>query len=74
MPTYVVSKPVDEDAAVTDVRLFSIAGKAPNFATRVAEADGHSLLEVDSDEGVRQLTQVMTAVPVGSHASSVAHP
>jgi chorismate mutase len=86
LPTYVVSKPVDEAAAVNDVRLFSVllpdpataapAKGAASEASVVARAGAALLLAVAEGETATSLSASLPAgtvlVPVGSHAAPCA--
>jgi chorismate mutase len=83
MPTYVISRPVDEDAAVTDVRLVSVVLPEPEFALAevlqrmdyLVEASAGATLLVALTEGqtleglVEALPAAADVTSVGSHAA-----
>jgi chorismate mutase len=83
LPTYVVSKPIDEAAAVSDVRLASVmlavAGAALPAGLDVAARAGAALLvALTGDATPNSLASDLPAGtmirPVGSHAAPFVHP
>lgn len=75
LPTYVVSKPVDEDAAVTDLRLFSLHGAPPLRlgCTVAARGEDRWLVEASCEDTANYLIADFGAIEVGSHARAVPH-
>jgi chorismate mutase len=83
MPTYVLSKPIEEAAAVTDVRLFSVGlpqDADAFFAGIPVEARSGSarLVALGADSSFQDLAEALPAAasiaPVGSHAAPFSHP
>ena len=83
MPTYVISKPIEEAAAVTDVRLFSLdlkedGGEIPPGYTVEAEAGSARLVALDVDHSIHDLAKALqgttSIIAVGSHAAPFSHP
>jgi chorismate mutase len=82
LPTYVVSQPIDEAAAVADIRLFSAVlpdvGPTAPKAEIVARAGAALLLAAGenpgADEWARSLPKGTALHPIGSHAAPFIHP
>lgn len=81
LPTYVVSKPIDETAAVTDVTLHSVvlprpAAIVPRQGEAVAQAGAALLLALHTGQAICDagLPEGTSTVPVGSHAAPFLHP
>jgi chorismate mutase len=83
MPTYVLSKPIEEAAAVTDVRLYSVElsqddGAFPPDIRVEAQAGSARLLALGVDSSVEHLASALpgptSIIPVGSHAAPFSHP
>jgi len=82
LASYVVSKPVDEDAEVSDVRLFSLmladaSARPPGDASVIARAGAAVLLGVEAPLTAAALSAALppgaTLHPVGSHAAPFIH-
>ena len=74
LPVYVVSKPIDEAAAVADMRLFSVpeAAAMPGPGRSVvASAEGSALLAVEAEADGAPLPA--GAVAIGGHAAPFNH-
>jgi len=81
LPTYVVSKPIDEAAAVSDVGLFSVllpesASVTPAAGESIARAGAALLMAFPAGQGPEDagLPQGTRFHPVGSHAAPFLHP
>ncbi|MDQ0473848.1 chorismate mutase [Labrys wisconsinensis] len=83
MPCYVLSKPVDEASAGSDIRLYSVvlpeaAAPAPAGFEVTARAGAALLISLPGAQPVSALADALPAAtaihPVGSHAAAVPHP
>ena len=83
LPTYVISKPIEEAAAVTDVRLVSVdlseaGAEIPPRFTAEARAGAARLVALGNGTDLASLVAALPpatpVAPVGSHAAPFSHP